>query len=308
MQEVISNRLLKNYKHKSKWAKKNNIEAFRLYEMDIPDFPFIVDKYLDNFVIYFKGKDDIDESKNHLPLLIEAIKDLYPSEEKSRVEIFYKKRFIQTDEKKYFKEDVKPNFLTVKESGLEFEVCLNKYLDTGLFLDHRPLRQILKGINSSNVLNLFCYTGSLSIASYNESNKITSVDLSNTYLEWAKRNFLLNDINPDEHQFVKSDVFKFLENDKNEYDLIILDPPSFSQSKSMQTTLDIQRDQDSLVNGCMKKLTKGGRLYFSNNLRSFKLSPELMQKYKVKDLSFQSIPDDFRDKKIHQLYLITHQD
>ncbi len=303
MLEVIQGRIQKNFKHRLKWARKKNIEAFRLYEKDIPDYPFIIDLYKDSAVIYFKGNDKIDLQKNHLPNLLAALKNVTNIDDDH---IFYKKRFIQTEEQKYFKEQGEPNFFTIRESSLNFEVCLNKYLDTGLFLDHRPLRKELRSQQARKVLNLFCYTGSLSVAAF-KNNHVTSVDLSNTYLEWAKRNFIRNGIKPEEHLFIKADVFKFLSDCNAKYDLIILDPPTFSQSKSTENVLDIQRDHIELINNCMKLLYNEGTLYFSNNLRSFKLDKSIEENFRVKDKSISSIPEDFRDKKIHKLYVIHHR-
>lgn len=304
MTTPIYGRLKKLYKHKAKWARRKNFEAFRLYERDIPDYPFIVDIYKDYCQIYFRGDHRIDDEKEHLPLLKDAIQEITGI---SSDKILYNERFIQNDESKYSKKDQTPFEFSINEGNLKFKVILNKYIDTGLFLDHRPLRQELTKIShDKKVLNLFCYTGSLSVASASVGAKVTSVDMSKTYLNWAKENFILNNIDEGAHDFIQQDVFKFLKDHKNKFDLIILDPPTFSQSKKMDNTLDIQRDQDILIEGCMKLLSEDGVLYFSNNLRDFKLSDKVTENYQIKDMTLWSIPEDFRDKKIHKLFKIKH--
>ena len=137
-----------------------------------------------------------------------------------------------------------------------------------------------------------------------------TVDLSNTYLDWAARNFQLNHINSADHQIIRADVFPYLQQaaqQRKQFDLIVLDPPSFSNSKKMHDTLDIQRDQTTLINGAMALLAKSGTLYFSNNLRSFELNPQLENAYHIQNITYQSIPEDFRNKKIHQCWEIRHK-
>jgi len=304
MNNPILGRLKKLYKHKAKWARKNNFQAFRLYEKDIPDFPYIVDIYKDRCLVYFKGNTKIDSEKNHYPLLLEAIKEVTAFSDR---QIHYHERKVQGDEFKYSKESGRSLDFDLEEGRLKFRIKLEKYIDTGLFLDHRPLRQKLVDItDTKEVLNLFCYTGSLSVASAVGGATVTSVDLSNTYLNWAKENFHINDLNTDDHRFIKADVFQYLEksSESGKFDIVILDPPTFSQSKSMESTLDIQRDQRMLVKGCLKLLKPNGILYFSTNLRDFKLDQEIWDYCKVKDLTTWSIPQDFRDQKIHKLYEI----
>jgi 23S rRNA (cytosine1962-C5)-methyltransferase/23S rRNA (guanine2445-N2)-methyltransferase / 23S rRNA (guanine2069-N7)-methyltransferase len=304
MNNPILGRLKKLYKHKAKWARKNNFQAFRLYEKDIPDFPYIVDIYNDRCLIYFKGNKKIDADKNHYPLLLEALKEVTQFDDS---QIHYSERKVQGDEFKYSKESGRGLDFHVEEGELKFLIKFEKYIDTGLFLDHRPLRQkLVEEAKDLKVLNLFCYTGSLSVACAKAGADVTSVDLSNTYLNWAKDNFMLNGFDPEAHRFIKADVFQYLEKstENGQFDIVILDPPTFSQSKSMEATLDIQRDQRQLVKGCLKLLKPEGKLYFSNNLRDFKLDQEIWDYCRVKDLTAWSIPQDFRDGKIHKLYEI----
>lgn len=309
MLEQITNRLKKNYKHKAKWAKRNNIHAYRLYDLDIPDFPFIVDIYNDYVILYHKGHSEIDDAKGHDQLILQAIKEVIGV---SAEKIIQKRRHIQDDENKYERfgtynsseiEEI------VVEGDLKFKVNLTKYIDTGLFLDHRPLRKKLSSVAANKrVLNLFCYTGSLSVACAVSAEKVTSVDMSNTYINWAKENFKVNEIDPDLHSFIRADVFAFLDECDEKFDLIIIDPPSFSTSKKMDNTLDIQRDHEMLLEKCFNLLERPhGMIYFSNNLRKFKISAKLCETFSVKDITKWSIPEDFHDQKIHHLFEITRR-
>jgi 23S rRNA (cytosine1962-C5)-methyltransferase/23S rRNA (guanine2445-N2)-methyltransferase / 23S rRNA (guanine2069-N7)-methyltransferase len=185
------------------------------------------------------------------------------------------------------------------------------YLDTGLFLDHRPIRyQFLKKSKDKNFLNLFCYTASVSVMAAVGGARTYSVDMSKTYLEWAKENFKLNNLDISLHKFVEEDVLQYIENInrklelQNYFDTIFLDPPTFSNSKSMKTDFDVERDQNWLVENVIKLLKPDGVLYFSNNKRDFKLSPELSSRFKVKTITKDTIPVDFHDMKIHHCFEI----
>ena len=200
----------------------------------------------------------------------------------------------------------------ITENGRKFWVNLDKYLDTGLFLDHRNTRKkVGETAAGKRFLNLFSYTGSFTVyAATGGAVSSETVDLSNTYLDWAKRNFELNGISPEQHQIVRADVFQYLQNAASEgkqFNLIVMDPPSFSNSKKMLDILDIQRDHKKLIDGAMDLLASDGILYFSNNLRSFALDDSVSEQYAVKDISKQSVPDDFRNKKIHQCWEIRHK-
>jgi 23S rRNA G2069 N7-methylase RlmK/C1962 C5-methylase RlmI len=195
--------------------------------------------------------------------------------------------------------------MRIQEGILQFEVNLYKYLDTGLFLDHRPLRrELLRTCAGKKVLNLFCYTGSLSVAAAKGgASDVLSIDMSNTYLQWCRRNFLLNDIDYHRHRFLQADVVAWLEPIPDErFDVIILDPPSFSNSKRMEDVLDVQRDHRRLIEGCLERLTIGGKLYFSTNKRKFKLDPDL--EVIAKEITKWSVPPDFADSGIHRAWEI----
>lgn len=303
---MIKNRLEKNYKKLKPWADRVGIEAFRLYDRDIPEYPFIVDVYKDHFLIYDKS-DSRDKDKNHLPHVVEALEGLFNADESK---IIIKKRERQEGLSQYEKIAAKEETFVVKESQGLFKVNLHDYLDTGLFLDHRPMRQkIFKTVKDKNVLNLFCYTGSVSVFAALGGGRTTSVDMSQTYLRWAQDNFELNKLDLNQHQFINANVLEWLDENRNQqnFDVIFLDPPTFSNSKKMQDAFEVEKDQDFLVDCCMSMLRPEGVLYFSNNKRKFKLSENLAAKYQVRDISEESIPQDFHDKKIHVCFEIKNK-
>lgn len=308
---ILENRLTKNYKKLKKWLNKASIEAYRLYEKDIPEFPYIIDIYGDHAVVFERGKklDDTDENnakrESNQKGIVECLgRILEISQDKI---IFKSKRVIDRSKDQYEKYDQKNEMITVKEEDLEFLVNLHDYQDTGLFLDHRWLRRQLKSeCKHLHCLNLFCYTGAISMAMLKGGARyVDSVDLSNTYLNWATENAKLNFPNQHNYSFTRSDVFEYLKQDHEYFDLIVCDPPSFSNSKKMLSEFDIQRDQVGLINLCMKNLKKSGKLYFSTNLRKFKLDPAIIDKYQVKDISQKSFDQDFKDLKSRSLYEIT---
>lgn len=305
--DMIKNRLEKNYKKLKSWSERHQIEAFRLYDRDIPEYPFIVDVYKDRYVIYDKSEFFKDKDKNHLPHVVEALKALFKCTDEK---IVIKKRERQEGLKQYEKLDAKEETFVVRESQALFKINLYDYLDTGLFLDHRPMRQkVFKTAGDKKFLNLFCYTGSVSVFAALAGARTTSVDMSQTYLRWAQDNFELNDIDLGAHSFINADVLEWLRTsrDQKSFDMVFLDPPTFSNSKKMEDTFEVERDQDFLVDSCMSMLNDGGTLYFSNNKRKFKLSANILSKYTVKDISEDSIPQDFHDKKIHNCFEIKNK-
>lgn len=308
----FANRLGKNIKHLMKWAKRNHIEAWRIYDRDIPQFPFAIDVYGDH--IHLQEYDtgwlmQPEEYEQWLNDVLEAIGFVTGFEPDH---IHLKRRERQKGTQQYEKTGKQGEDFVVTENGRRFWVNLDKYLDTGLFLDHRNTRRKVGDTAAGKrFLNLFSYTGSFTVyAATGGAVSSETVDLSNTYLDWAKRNFELNAMDLSRHQIIRADVFQYLKHAQNEgkkFDLIVMDPPSFSNSKKMLDILDIQRDQMKLISGAMNLLASDGLMYFSNNLRSFELDAHIMEKYAVKDVSKQSVPDDFRNKKIHQCWEIRHR-
>jgi 23S rRNA (cytosine1962-C5)-methyltransferase len=305
--DMIKNRLEKNHRKLKAWAGRHQIEAYRLYDRDIPEYPFIVDVYKDHFLIYDKSESFIDASKNHLPHVVEALQTLFkvPADK-----VVIKKRERQEGTSQYEKLDRREVTVVVRESQAQFYVNLYDYLDTGLFLDHRPLRQkIFNSAAGKKFLNLFCYTGSVSVFAALAGAKTTSVDMSATYLSWAEKNFELNQISLEEHDFVNANALEYLHKNQGQqkFDLIFLDPPTFSNSKKMEEAFEVENDQDELVSKSMSLLVPEGILYFSTNKRKFRLSDTILQNYLVRDISKDSIPQDFHDQKIHHCFEIKNK-
>lgn len=303
---MIKNRLEKNLKKLKPWAQRNKLEAYRLYDRDIPEYPYIVDIYKNHYLIYDKTDPVKDKDKNYLPEVQSAIAEIFNVGPDS---IITKLRVRQEGINQYEKMSESNKTFSVQENQALFKVNLYDYLDTGLFLDHRPMRQKIYSIaNNKKVLNLFCYTGSVSVFAALGGGTVTSVDMSQTYIEWAKENFALNNIPITDHRFINENALAYLQSIPEEkFDVIFLDPPTFSNSKKMDGTFEVERDQDFLVNQCMKMLAPEGVLYFSNNKRKFKLSETLNSNYLIKDISAYSIPQDFHDKKIHICFEIKNK-
>lgn len=304
-QKTIQNRIEKNYKHRAKWARKEGIESFRIYEKDIPDFPFIVDVYKDHAVIFEKRDSEIDAEKfDHFNFIISAVKNVINLPEEK---IVIKSRMKQKGTTQYEKLEDRNEFFPVKEYQAEFLVNLYDYLDTGLFMDHRPMRQVIfKEAKGKKFLNLFSYTGAVSVmAALGGATHVTSVDLSSTYQDWARKNFEHNKISLKEHNFIIQSALDYLEKAVNKFDLIFLDPPTFSNSKKMEDDFEVEKDQVFLVKNCLRLLNPGGTLYFSNNKRKFKLDPAVLELANVEDITSKTIPMDFRDQKIHHCFKIT---
>jgi 23S rRNA (guanine2445-N2)-methyltransferase / 23S rRNA (guanine2069-N7)-methyltransferase len=225
--------------------------------------------------------------------------------DKSRVVV--KRRERQSGTKQYERQAAQGKFNEVSEGGVKLLVNLTDYLDTGLFLDHRPMRmRIQKEAAGKRFLNLFCYTATASVhAAKGGARSTTSVDLSKTYLDWARRNLSLNGYS-DKNRLEQGDVMAWLESSRDEYDLIFIDPPTFSNSKRMEGIFDVQRDQVQLIDLAMARLATGGVLYFSNNFRKFQLEENLAERYAVEEISAQTIDPDFaRNTKIHRAWKIT---
>lgn len=309
---AFANRLGKNAKHYLKWARRHDIEAWRLYDRDIPQFPFAIDVY--GGQIHLQEYDtgwlmQPEEYETWLSEVLEAVAFITGF---APADIHLKRRERQKGTQQYEKTGKAGADFIVHEHGRRFWVNLEKYLDTGLFLDHRNTRQRVGEMAAGKrFLNLFAYTGSFSVyAATGGAAASETVDLSNTYLDWARRNFELNGIDEARHQIVRADVFQYLQaaaQAGKPFDLIVMDPPSFSNSKKMLDILDIQRDHMRLIDGAMALLASDGLLFFSNNLRSFALDEAVAQKYAVKEISKQSVPEDFRNKKIHQCWEIRHR-
>jgi len=308
--EMVANRLRKNIKKFSKWAKRNSIQAYRLYDADMPEYAFAVDSYDGQLhVTEYAAPKSVDEfaaykRKRQFLKALEQVFDI------SVEQMHLKERKQQKGKQQYEKINESGNRFVVSEGDAVFEVNLKDYLDTGLFLDHRPIRLKLAAMaKNKRVLNLFCYTASASVhAALGGALSTDSVDMSQTYIQWAERNFKLNKLDLSKHRLHRDNVLEWVENNRLSYDLIFCDPPSFSNSKRMENTWDVQRDHQALVETLMGQLEPDGVLVFSNNLRKFKLAPALQDAFAVEDYSAQSIDEDFkRNPNIHKCWLIRHK-
>ncbi|SEI75882.1 23S rRNA (guanine2445-N2)-methyltransferase / 23S rRNA (guanine2069-N7)-methyltransferase [Allopseudospirillum japonicum] len=304
---MLLNRLQKNHKKLAKWLQKEKITSYRLYDADMPEYAVAIDIYgQDLHVQEYAPPASIDTNKAQERLfdVLKALSVLYGVREKN---IHLKQRKRQAGKSQYKVLDNQGQYIQVQEGLAKVLVNLDDYLDTGLFLDHRPIRlQIAALAKGKRFLNLFCYTGVASIhAALGGATSSVSVDMSNTYLEWFKNNLALNGLSESKHKAVQSDCIQWLKQNKQRFDIIFLDPPTFSNSKRMRETLDIQRDHVGLVELAMQSLEKDGVLIFSNNYRRFKIDENLIKKYQVKDISKSSIPEDFkRNTHIHVCFEI----
>ena len=303
--EPFVNRLFKNKKSLAGWLKQRDISCYRIYDADIPEFSAAIDIYGDcahiqEYAPPASVKPEL--ARKRMDLMVLAVgKTLEIDPDK----IFLKRREKQRGKDQYQALDSSIPDLVVSEGAAQLYVNLGAYLDTGLFLDHRPIRQhFYKNAKNKRFLNLFCYTGSASVQAALAGAKTTNIDLSSTYINWAKRNFELNKLPLKDHVFYSEDILANLPEQKSQYDIIFLDPPTFSNSKSMKSAFDLQRDHVELIKNCMSLLVENGELYFSNNFRKFKLDNHLAEKYVFEDLTKWSIPRDFSRRKIHHCWKI----
>ena len=306
---MFRNRLEKVYRHLGKQAKRMGITCYRLYDHDLPEFPFCIEIYEQNiYVAEYKRRHGMDEDehdewmKQSIVVICEILKG-------SDENIFLKLRQKKPDRLgQYQKTAGEQSEFIVEENKLKFIVNLSDYLDTGLFLDHRLTREKIKGeAKDKKVLNLFSYTGSFSVyAAAGEANEIVTVDLSKTYLGWAQRNMKLNEFaDPSKYKFIHADVLQYLHTiPENYFDIVILDPPTFSNSKRMEDILDIQRDHVKLINDCLRILKPRGKVYFSTNYRKFILDNEAIAASSIKDITKQTTPFDFEGRINRVCYLI----
>ena len=311
--EMVRNRLAKNWQHLRKRAQREGVHALRVYDADLPEYAAAVDVYEARpaagdmqrwlHVQEYQAPASIPEdvARQRWRELLRAAGEAL---DVPRERIATKQRYRAKGGEKYGRLDQRGEFLEVEEGGLRFLVNLWDYLDTGLFLDHRPLRARVRELaRGKRFLNLFCYTGAVSVyAAAGGAAGTTSVDLSATYLDWASRNLALNGFAGAAHRLVRADAMAFAEQDRGEYDLIFVDPPTFSNSKSA-ADFDVQRDHVRLLRACAPRLAPGGLLLFSNNFRRFRLDTEALDGLSVRDISASSIPFDFaRNPRIHQAW------
>jgi 23S rRNA (cytosine1962-C5)-methyltransferase len=310
---MLGNRLAKQLRHLRGWARAGGITCFRLYERDIPEFPAIVDWYDGDVVawVYRRTRDETPEQ-------VRAFEDRCEEEildglqvPGARLHMKYRGRIADRTEQ-YDRVDDRGVSKVVEEQGLRFEVNLSDYLDTGLFLDHRKTRSIIRHYaKGMRVLNLFAYTGSFTVyARAGGAVATTTVDMSRTYQDWTRRNLELNGFVPDEsHRLVTADCLQFLEAGPaagERYDYVVLDPPTFSNSKRMEAgSFAVDRDWPRLLSLASRFLADGGWLYFSTNSRQLRFDDVLAPPgFEVREISARTVPDDFRNRRIHRCWTL----
>jgi 23S rRNA (guanine2445-N2)-methyltransferase / 23S rRNA (guanine2069-N7)-methyltransferase len=312
--EMFANRLRKNLKHLGKWARREGISCYRLYDADMPEYAVAVDLYEGEqrwvHVQEYQAPRDIDPAKAETRLH-EALSAIPRILAIPPAQLFLKVRRRQKGSAQYERLAAARQFHEVSEGGLRFLVNFTDYLDTGLFLDHRLTRTLLRKLaTGKHFLNLFAYTGTATVyAAAGGATSTTSVDMSRTYLDWARNNMALNGYSDARHHLLQTDCLEWINEaalDKKRYGLIFLDPPSFSNSARMDTTLDIQRDHAALLTATARLLAPNGILIFSNNLRGFKLDKTALPQLNIEDISRATLPEDFaRNPRIHNCWRIT---
>lgn len=304
---ALANRLRKNARHLARWARREGLEAYRIYARDVPEYPYAVDRYGEWLHVqrYESARDCTDtDIARHLAVIGKAL-------EVPAARIACKLRRRQRGTAQYEKLDADGPSFTVVERGLRFEVNLHRYLDSGLFLDHRETRRLVgQAARGRRVLNLFAYTGSFTVyCAAGGARATVTVDMSRTYQDWTRRNLALNGLaDPVRHQLVTGDVLTYLAAAgarRERFDLIVLDPPSFSNSKRMQASFDVQRDHAGLVAQAGALLAPGGALYFSTNRQGFKLDGAVATGWHCEELTTRTVPEDFRRLHPHRCWRLT---
>jgi 23S rRNA (guanine2445-N2)-methyltransferase / 23S rRNA (guanine2069-N7)-methyltransferase len=311
--QMFANRLRKNLQRLDPWAEREHIDCFRVYDADMPEYAFAIDLYGRGarhvYVQEYAAPKTVDqesarERRREALAVLPDVLAVPISQVHSRV------RKPQKGSEQYEKRDTKAERHAVQEGGLKFWVNFRDYLDTGLFLDHRIVRGLLRQwAKGADFLNLFCYTGSATVyAAAGGARSSASIDLSNTYLDWAHENLLLNGFGDTNHELYRADCLQWLEEQEAcgpRFDLIFVDPPTFSNSKRMEGVLDVQRDHVGMIRRSLKLLRPSGRLVFSTNYTRFKLDAPALTDLSVDDISVQTIPKDFeRHARIHRCFSI----
>ena len=305
---AFCDRLAKRARHLRRWPAQQGITCYRLYECDIPEVPLIVDRYADRLHIseYERPHDHTPgEHADWLDLMARTAGEALGV---SWAHVFVKHRAPQRGREQHERQGDAGHVFEVAEGGLRFLVNLSDYIDTGLFLDHRITRAMVRAeAGGKRFINIFGYTGTFSVyAAAGGACATTTVDLSSGYLEWAKRNMALNGFSGSEHAYVRDDALAFLEHHPNRpaYDLAVVDPPTFSNSKRMETFWDIQRGHVGLLNRVLELMSPGGVIFFSTNFRRFKLEADAVAAGAIREISAQTVPADFRNRRIHRAWRI----
>jgi len=303
---MLANRLRKNLKHLRKYLKKNDITCYRAYDADLPEFNLAIDVYGDRLHLQeYRAPAEVPAAtaarrRAEAARVAAAVFEVPPEA------LTLKLRERQKGTQQYERRDRRGEAFEVGEGGLRFLVNLDDYLDTGLFLDHRETRALVRERSSGRrVLNLFCYTGSVSVyAAAGGAAAVTSVDLSRTYLDWARRNLALNGLDRPDHRFVQADCLEWIDQDRGTYDLVFVDPPTFSNSKRMAQDFEVQRDHVRLLRACLARLAPGGELIFSNNFNKFVLDSDALSDLRVEEITHRTVPPDFARTRPHRCWIL----
>lgn len=305
--DMLVNRLRKNLQHLGRWARREGVGCYRLYDADLPEYAVAIDRYEQWVQVQeYEAPPSIDPAKTQHRL--EQVMAVLPAVlETPANRIFLKVRRRQRGAAQYQKHDSQAKFYEVHEDACRFLVNFSDYLDTGLFLDQRLTRRLIGELaEGKRFLNLFGYTGAATVyAALGGAKATTTVDMSPTYLDWARRNLELNGVRGPRHRLIQADCLRWLDEQRERFDLILLDPPTFSNSKRMQDTFDVQRDHVDLIRRTLQRLESGGVLIFSTNNRRFKLDRDALADWRLDDITRRTIPKDFeRNPKIHQCWRI----
>jgi 23S rRNA (guanine2445-N2)-methyltransferase / 23S rRNA (guanine2069-N7)-methyltransferase len=309
--EDFANRLRKNIKKLEKWAKQSNIECYRLYDADLPEYNVAVDRYGDWVVIQEYAPPKTVDANKARQRLFDVISATLSVLEIPANRLVMKTRERQKGKNQYQKLGEKGDFFEVQEFNARLLVNLTDYLDTGLFLDHRLARQMLGKMSAGkDFLNLFAYTGTASVhAGLGGAKTTTTVDMSRTYLEWAERNLRLNGLTGRQHRLMHADCLSWLRDSDEQFDLIFIDPPTFSNSKRMEDDFDVQRDHMMLMQNLKRLLRRGGTIMFSNNKRGFKMDLDGLAALglQAQEITQKTLSQDFaRNRQIHNCWLVSH--
>ena len=309
--KIFGNRLAKRARHLRRWPTRREISCYRLYDRDIPEVPLVVDRYEEYLHISEYERPHEHTPAEHgdwLDLMARTAGEVL---EISRDQIFFKKRVRQRGTRQHEQVAEKKKIITVQEGGLEFQVNLSDYIDTGLFLDHRMTRAMVRDAAcNKRFLNLFGYTGAFTVYAIDGgAAETTTVDLSQTYLDWTARNLALNGMQGPRQRMIRSDAIDFLKGLPGDacFDLAMVDPPTFSNSKKVETFWEVQRDHAALLNQVLTRMSPGGILFFSTNFRRFQLDEEALAGVTIREISRQTVPEDFRNKRIHRCWRIIRE-
>lgn len=304
LRSVLANRIAKNARHLGKWAKRDKVTCYRVYDRDIPEIPIAIDRYEHDLVLHDFRAADRGGGEPWLEAMVAGARDALP--ETGEIFVKARERLAHRGEGGQYERGPQraPILRAVQEGGYAFKLNLSDYIDVGLFLDHRTTRKLVAAEPGETLLNLFAYTGAFSVYAHGAGKRTTTVDLSNTYVDWARENFELNEMRGGE--FVREDVRSFLQQARatgRKWDIVIADAPTFSNSKSTQYTWDVQRDHVPFLDDLAAVTNPNGAIWFANNNRRFKFQ-WTHKAWRATPMSHVTLPPDFRDQRIHQSFRI----